>query len=201
MAEETKRTVADVTILINNAGIVSKGTLAELADEAIERVMNVNILSHFWTVKAFLPAMLEKNHGHIVTIASMMGQAPLPSMTAYVASKYAAVGFTGALRMDIMKAGKAGVKTTLVCPNLIDTGMFAGLTGLPMVRGLKEGLKPNDVAAEVVSAVRRGAPSLVLPGTLRQTLLINSIMPEEAQDEMHKILGLDSMTDTFRGSS
>ncbi|MBN3278688.1 RD10A dehydrogenase, partial [Polyodon spathula] len=72
-AEKVRREVGDVDVLINNAGVVSGHHLLECPDELIERTMMVNCHAHFWTTKAFLPKMLEMNHGHIVTVASSLG--------------------------------------------------------------------------------------------------------------------------------
>ena len=77
------------------------------------------------TVKAVLPQMMERNHGHIVSIASIAGFAPCNGMTDYCASKYAAVGFNDALELELHAAGSA-VRTTVVCPYFINTGMFDG---------------------------------------------------------------------------
>jgi len=68
-----KKDVGDVDILVNNAGIVSGKSFLECSDSQIDRTMKVNILAHFWTVKAFLPKMVERNSGHVVSIASSAG--------------------------------------------------------------------------------------------------------------------------------
>lgn len=70
--------------------------------------------------------MYEKNHGHIVTIASCAGLFGTPSLCDYSASKFAAVGFDESLRNELLQIKKNGVKTTCVCPYYIDTGMFQG---------------------------------------------------------------------------
>eukprot|EP00118_Oscarella_pearsei_P016586 m.159365 g.159365 ORF g.159365 m.159365 type:complete len:112 (+) comp38766_c0_seq4:30-365(+) len=79
-------------------------------------------------MKAFLPSMLRKNHGHIVTMASGAGLVGTAGMVDYSASKFAAVGATEALHMELYTTGKTGVKTTTICPSTIDTGMFQGVT-------------------------------------------------------------------------
>uniref|UniRef100_A0A8C0NME8 Retinol dehydrogenase 10 n=1 Tax=Canis lupus familiaris TaxID=9615 RepID=A0A8C0NME8_CANLF len=72
-AERVRKEVGEVSVLVNNAGVVSGHHLLECPDELIERTMMVNCHAHFWTTKAFLPTMLEINHGHIVTVASSLG--------------------------------------------------------------------------------------------------------------------------------
>lgn len=81
------------------------------------------------TLKAFLPSMLANNHGHIATIASSAGLGGVNSLLDYCASKFAAVGLHESLSMEIGALEKHGVKTTLVCPYLIHTGMFEGASG------------------------------------------------------------------------
>ena len=84
--------VGDVTMVINNAGVVSGRPLIQCSDESIQRTFDVNVLAHFWIIKAFLPAMIEKNSGHIVNIASAAGLVGAAGLVDYCSSKFAAVG-------------------------------------------------------------------------------------------------------------
>lgn len=84
-------------------------------------------LSYLQTVKAFLPAMLARNHGHVVTIASVAGLFGVNGLVDYCASKFAAVGFDESLRAELWVSKKTGVHTTVVCPYYINTGMFDGV--------------------------------------------------------------------------
>ena len=125
-ADETRAAAGDVDVLVNNAGIVSGAPLLDLPDEKIERTFAVNTLALFWTTKAFLPAMKARGSGHVVTVASAAGLIGTARETDYAASKFAAVGFNEALRQELRRSG-AGVRTTVVCPFYIDTGMFQGV--------------------------------------------------------------------------
>lgn len=78
-----------VSILINNAGIYHGLLLQDLKDEQIERIFRINILAHFWTVRAFLPNMIKHQRGHIVEIASMAGIYGCPKQVDYTATKFA----------------------------------------------------------------------------------------------------------------
>ena len=71
--------------------------------------------------------MLEKNHGHVVTIASSAGLFGVSGLCDYCASKFGAVGFDESLFMELGKLKKDGVHTTVVCPFFINTGMFEGV--------------------------------------------------------------------------
>lgn len=83
-----------VTVLINNAGIYHGLLLHELRDDQIERIFKINILAHFWTVRAFLPKMIKYEKGHIVEIASMGGISGLLKQVDYCATKFATGKFT-----------------------------------------------------------------------------------------------------------
>ena len=71
--------------------------------------------------------MKEKNHGHILTIASGAGLFAVASLMDYVGSKFGAVGIHEALNSELFVEKLDGVKTTVVCPFFINTGMFDGV--------------------------------------------------------------------------
>ncbi len=70
--------------------------------------------------------MIERNHGHVVSIASSAGLAGIAGLSDYCSSKFAAVGFIESLHMELVAMGINGVQTTVVCPYIINTGMFDG---------------------------------------------------------------------------
>lgn len=78
--------------------------------------MNVNAMAHFWTCKAFVPDMMKRNHGHIVSIASLAGCVGVNKLTDYCASKFTAVGFEESLRLELFALGYDNVHSTCVCP-------------------------------------------------------------------------------------
>lgn len=114
-------------ILINNAGIVEKSNFLDCADAVLERTLRVNVLSHFWLLKAFLPAMIERKTGHICEIASAAGLLGVPGLVAYCTSKHAVVGLADSLRLELEEMAGVDIPVTVVCPGFINTGMFAGV--------------------------------------------------------------------------
>lgn len=80
-------------------------------------------------MKAFLGDMIKKNHGHVVSIASIAGYGGSPQMVDYCASKFGAVGLTEALTVEL-KYEAPNVKVTSICPWFIKTGMFDGAKSL-----------------------------------------------------------------------
>ncbi|XP_035783341.1 short-chain dehydrogenase/reductase family 16C member 6-like [Anopheles albimanus] len=165
--------VGDVTLLFNNAGVVSGRALLDTPDHLIERSFNVNIIAHFWTTKAFLPAMLKHDHGHIVTIASLAGHVGISKLVDYCSSKFAAVGFDEALRLELEHIGAQGVFTTVICPYFIQsTGMFDDVNSRWVPT-----LDSNDVADKIIEGVQRNDKYVIIPGYLRLMLAIKWVFP------------------------
>eukprot|EP01102_Stenamoeba_stenopodia_P017589 TRINITY_DN632_c0_g2_i3.p1 TRINITY_DN632_c0_g2~~TRINITY_DN632_c0_g2_i3.p1 ORF type:complete len:280 (-),score=68.64 TRINITY_DN632_c0_g2_i3:86-925(-) len=188
---------ATLDVLVNNAGVVIGKRLLDLTEEEVRRTMDVNILAHFWTVQEFLPAMLSRNHGHIITIASTMGLVGSAGLTDYCSSKFAAVGFGEALRMEIMRAGKSGVWTTVICPNAISTGMFDGIS--PRLQWLVPFLKEQEVADAVVSAAETGRTVRILPFAINLIYPITRLFPIALRDVLLSFVGATHAMDTFKG--
>ncbi|XP_047365714.1 short-chain dehydrogenase/reductase family 16C member 6-like [Vespa velutina] len=165
--------VGKVTILINNAGVVNIMKFLETPDNLLIRTMEVNIMSHFWTVKAFLPAMMEINKGHIVSIASMAGYVGIPKLVDYCTSKHAAVGFDEALRIELKYEGYNNINTTVVCPYFLrSTGMFGdGYTGF------LSNLSPNEVAEKTITSLRCNKKYIMIPEYFQFAVPLKWIFP------------------------
>lgn len=184
-----------VDVLVNNAGVVSGKPLLDLAPEEIERTFRVNAVALFWTTRAFLPGMIERGRGHLVTLASAAGLLGAPGMADYSASKYAAVGYHEALRGELRRSAP-GIGTTLVCPYFVDTGMFAGVrTRFPALLPI---LPTARVAGAVVRAVERDRRMVVLPWFVHSLKLIR-LLPTAWLDPIASFFGIHSAMDTFRG--
>lgn len=194
-AEQTLQRHGAVGVLINNAGIVPGKRLLEASDAEIERTFAVNTLAHFRIVRAFLPGMLENGRGHIVTIASASGIASVPRLADYSASKAAAIGFDEALRLELKHDG-APVKTTIVCPFYISTGMFEGArTRFPRLLPI---LKPEVVAGRIVKAIERNEARLILPWLVRVAWLAR-LLPVVWFDALMSFFGVSGSMDKFVG--
>jgi len=184
-----------IDVLINNAGVVTGKTLLDATPAEIERTFAINVLALFWTTRAFLPAMLAQDRGHVVTIASAAGIVGTAKMTDYSASKHAAVGFDESLRLELRRRGSR-VLTTVVCPFYISTGMFAGVrTRFPLLLPI---LEPERVVDRIVDAIRRDRRRLVLPGIVKTTWL-GRLLPVAAFDAIMEFLGVNRSMDEFTG--
>src|SRR5690606_10819240 len=109
-----------VDLLINNAGIAAAGLVEELEPHEWTRVVEVNFWSIVYAVRAFLPGMIERGHGHIVNTASGAGVVGIPYHIQYVVSKFAVVGLTEALYSEI-KHAYPGIDVSMICPSYLNT--------------------------------------------------------------------------------
>ncbi|MGD2215672.1 MAG: SDR family oxidoreductase [Gemmatimonadales bacterium] len=195
----TARRVLDecgpVDILINNAGIVIGKPVLESEEAEIRRTFEVNALAHFWTVRAFLPVMLERGSGHIVTVASAGGLVAAPKLTDYSASKFAVVGFDEALRLELAGAGTE-IRTTVVCPYYVSTGMFDGVkTRFPWLLPI---LEPEYVADRIVKAIRRNRRRLFMPRFVYVALPLR-VLPVRWFDALIGFFGVSRSMEEFTG--
>lgn len=88
-------------MLVNNAGVGHEGTVLDEPEAQIRQTFEVNTVSHFLTVREFLPAMVRKNHGHVVTIASMASFLALGEMVDYCCTKASALAFHEGLAQEL----------------------------------------------------------------------------------------------------
>lgn len=110
-AAKVREEIGPVDILINNAGIVCCKPLLELSDKMIETTYAVNILAHYWTIKAFLPDMIRQKKGHITTIASVTGMVGTYGCTDYGATKFACIGLHESLDCELKVGDELEEKT------------------------------------------------------------------------------------------
>jgi len=163
----------------------------------IERTFKVNTIAMFWTTKAFLPKMLENNHGHIVTIASSAGIIGVNGLADYCASKFGAVGFDESLRFELRKLGKTGVHTTCICPYYINTGMFDGVKSkFPILLPV---LEQNDATRQIMNAVKRNQPILIMPDFASKVPLARALLPLQLFDPLMEFFGVSNTMDEFKG--
>jgi all-trans-retinol dehydrogenase (NAD+) len=195
IANEVKQDVGKVDILINNAGIVSGGPFLECSDQQLERTVGVNFLAHFWTVRAFLPYMVETNSGHIVTVASAGGIVGSSGLVDYSASKFGAFGFHEALRAELKKQNLK-IHTTVVCPFFIKSEMFAGVkTRFPFLLPI---LDAERVSERIVDAIIMRKQRVIMPPLVYATWPLR-LLPVSIFDKLASFLGINDAMNEFQG--
>lgn len=153
------------TVLINNAGVGKNGPLLQRSEARIRQVFDVNTISHFLMVQEFLPDMIRKNHGHVVTIASLTSFVSLGGSIDYCCSKASALAFHEGLGQELSLWYDAPkVRTSIFHPSWVRTPMTKALTSAGK-RFKQSVLAPEAVAEAVVKQIlTQNSSQVILPG-------------------------------------
>ncbi len=145
IAEEIRRGVGPVDIMVNNAGVVECGDFLDMSEAAIRRMMEVNYLGQAWMMQAVVPDMVRRGSGHVVNICSSAGKVGVARLAAYCATKFAGIGLTDSVRAELRCSG---VRFTIVNPGFVKTGMFEGAR-VPRITSWQD---PQKIAATSCSS-------------------------------------------------
>jgi len=152
-AKVVRAELGDPTILVNNAGVGSPHTIVEASNEWITKIFQINIISHFFLIKEFIPSMIKKNKGHIVGIASMASFVCPPGIIDYGSTKAAVLALHEGLTQEIKHIYKTpGVLNTIVHPSWVRTALVGGYEDhLEKTQGKL--MTPEYIAKEVCKQV------------------------------------------------
>ena len=149
------RTCGDVSILVNNAGILrASSSLAPGAVEAAREELETNFFGSMRMARAFAPILRDNGGGALVNVLSVLSFVSMPQGATYSASKSAAWSLTNALRIELRRQGTLVVA---VHAGFIDTEMAAGVSG--------EKVSPESVAKQIVTAVASDAEEVLADAT------------------------------------
>lgn len=191
--------VGTVEVLINNAGVVRGNNYFwetdPLADTKL--TIDINTLAPMYVTGEFLPGMLgAPGECRLVNIASAAGLTPNPRMAVYAASKWAVIGWSESVRLELKQAGLDHVKVTTVCPYYVNTGMFDGARSAPLLPILQ----PDEVVEEAWKGMRNGTPLVVLPRTVMLSEVMKGLLPIGVRDFIaDSLLGVYSTMEDFTG--
>uniref|UniRef100_A0A8C0B907 Short chain dehydrogenase/reductase family 16C member 5 n=1 Tax=Buteo japonicus TaxID=224669 RepID=A0A8C0B907_9AVES len=147
---QVRKEVGDVTLLINNAGILLGEKFCDILDADFEKTLRVNFLSQVWTCKAFLPAMMISNRGRLVSTTSAAGLLGVYSILCWN------------LRF-MYHAGKQGIKTTIICPYFINTEFAKAFQTNHLFLPVYDA---EYVAHKIMDAIQKQKFYLIIPLTL-----------------------------------
>ncbi|TQF67038.1 SDR family NAD(P)-dependent oxidoreductase [Rhodococcus spelaei] len=182
--DEVESTLGPVKVWINNAGIMPIGPVLDQDDALVRRAVDVNVLGVMNGARAAARRMVAGGGGRIVNVASIAGRMPAPGMAVYSGTKFAVVGFGEALDAEL---ADRGVRVSTVLPSFTNTDLIAGTTPGPLTRPIP----PEQVAATVVSVLRRGRRHAVVPGRLSTGSAVWQLFPRPAAKVMRRWIGLD----------
>jgi NAD(P)-dependent dehydrogenase (short-subunit alcohol dehydrogenase family) len=163
-ADGVRREMGHPTILVNNAGVAKPMPILKTEEAFLRRIMGVNLMALWFTTQQFLPAMIQRDKGHVITVASIASFVGLATAADYSATKAGALAFHESLASEIKHQYKApGVLTSVVHPNFAKTALIEDFTSRlerAGVRLLNSDVVSDQVVAQIKS--KRGG-QLVVP--------------------------------------
>lgn len=188
-------------VVINNAGIVrGKAFWDHDPERDIEATMRINTLAAMWLTREVLPDMIADatRPKRILNIASAAGTLANPNMSVYAASKWAMIGWSESVRLELAAHGHGHVKVTTFCPSYISTGMFAGARG-PLLTPI---MTPRHATAAAWNGMLRGTPMVLRPWTVKLSMALRGVLPTRAWDVLARhVFKVYSSMDEFTGRS
>lgn len=151
-----------VDVLVNNAGYAIFDSIVDAKIEDVHGMMETNYFGMVHCTRAALPQMLARRSGTIVNVSSITGIMGFARMSGYSATKFATVGFTEAVRDEVIGSG---VRVALVCPGTTETEFFAKAERgkMPAASRLLLAVPPERVARAICDAAEDGRYRRILP--------------------------------------
>jgi uncharacterized protein len=152
-----------IDILVNSAGILQPAAVETMDPQDLQRMLDVNVLGTLHAIQAVLPSMRHAGSGHIVNIGSLAGRRGTPPLGGYSATKFALVGLTEALRVELFGTG---IRVSLVMPGIVDTPMIRADRQMEGERRFPEMIPPMPVrwvTWAVIAALTLGLTEVDVP--------------------------------------
>lgn len=168
-----------VDVLVNNAGFAIFDAIEGAKPDDLESMMQTNYFGTVWCSQAVLRQMLDRGSGTIVNVASIAGLMGYARMGGYCATKFAMIGFTEALRDEVIGRG---VNVAMVCPGTTDTSFFvkAERGKMPGASRLILAVKPERVARAICDAAVDGRYRRIIPAGAAVYIAFKEMMPRVA---------------------
>ncbi|MBQ3917677.1 MAG: SDR family NAD(P)-dependent oxidoreductase [Bacteroidales bacterium] len=193
--EATRAACGKIDILINCAGIITNNKpFYEQSDDDIRRTIGINTNGAMFLTRRVIGDMISAGKGHICNITSAGGMLAMPKMSIYAASKWAAIGWSESMRIELEEA-RIPVKVTTVAPYFINTGMFEGIRS--KVFKIQ---KPEKVAAKTIRAIEKNRIFIGIPFGFHFIRLMQGIFPFRLFDPFFgHLFGLYTVMDHYTG--
>ena len=191
----TLKECGNIDILINNAGIVtSNKSFDQIGINEIDLTIKINTIGPMLVAREILPDMIKRNRGHICNIASAGGMLGNPRMSVYGASKWAAIGWSESVRIELQEQ-KSPIRITTIAPYYINTGMFNGVNSpiFPI-------LDPEKTSAKIIRAIEKNKVFYGIPFGFHFIRFWQFILPFPLFDFVFgKVFGIYHTMDNFVG--
>jgi NAD(P)-dependent dehydrogenase (short-subunit alcohol dehydrogenase family) len=175
-----------IDVWVNNAAVSLFGRLEETPREDYERVLRTNLLGYVNGSRAALRQFREQGVGRLINVASLVGHAGQPMVSAYVTTKWAIRGLTECLRMELADA--PGITASIVSPASIDTPIFqhaGNYFGKP-VKAMTPVYPPEQVAAAILRVARSPRREVFVGNAGRVMGLVRTLFPRLGEQIMRR---------------
>ncbi len=193
--DEVLERMGRTDILVNNAGVVAGGHYEDVAPELDDMMLRVNVDAVHWMTKEFWPDLKAGRECHLVQMASAAGLMGVPDQAVYCASKWFVIGLSEALRQELRAQAIDHIHISIVCPSLVNTGMFDGANA-PVLSPI---LEPDFVAERVIEAVQHNRLHVREPWVVKVTPLLRQLLPNPVVDLLSDKLGVSRLMKGFHG--
>ena len=191
----TVEVCGEVDIVINCAGIITSNKTFDRVDVSeIDRTMRINTIAPMYVALQALPDMKRRGKGHVCNIASAGGMLSNPKMSVYAASKWAVIGWSDSVRIEL-KRMRSRVRFTTVAPYYINTGMFDGVRSrvFPI-------LDPERTSRKILNAIERNRDFRGIPFSFHFIRACQALLPTSWFDViLGRWIGIYSAMDHFTG--
>jgi short-subunit dehydrogenase len=184
-----------IDVLVNNAGIVFGGPFLDVPLEKHTLTFRVNVEGLVAMTHIFLPDLIGRPDAHLVNIASASGYLGLPYGTTYAASKWAVIGFSESIRLELEQQGRRHVHVTAMCPSYVSTGLFEGARP-PRLTSM---LTADRLADKTVQAVLSNTDVVRTPWLVAVTPFLKGILPSRLFYVTAGILGATKSMTQWKG--
>lgn len=195
LRQRVRREAGRIDILVNNAAVVYGGVFEMVAVEKHAHTFAVNTTGLVAMTHAFFADLLESTESHILNIASASGFVGLPFGATYAASKWAVIGFSESIRLELFERGFDHVGVTIACPGYIATGMFDGVR----TPKLLPFLEPDRIVGKILEAVERNQVYVREPFLVKSVDILRGALPQKLWDKAAQGLGITSSMMHWKG--
>lgn len=182
--DEVESRLGPLDVIVNNAGIMPVTPLVEEDDASITRQLEINLHAVIHGTREAMRRMVPRRTGHIVNVASLAGRVGFPHLATYCATKHGVVGLSEAVRSELRGTG---VEVSVVMPGIVRTELAAGLHDSKAVKTVL----PEDVAAEVVSALKTPRFDVFVPRSSGGLIAATNLIPRRIREPISRALGSD----------
>jgi NAD(P)-dependent dehydrogenase (short-subunit alcohol dehydrogenase family) len=191
--DEVEQRLGPLDVLVNNAGIMPVTPLADESAESIARTLDLDLRAVIYGTQEAMRRMVPRRTGHIVNVASVAGRSGFPYLATYCAAKHGVVGLSEAVRQELR--GTA-VEVSVVMPSVVNTELTTGLANSRV-----KNIEPEDVAAEVLSALRKPRFDVFVPRSNGPLIQLTSPLPRTWREAIGRWIKADrSLLDADRSA-